>query len=134
MRCHRSRGEGEAERTNSAISDALVDGATLEWEKHRRREDLSEEEIKQMSPQSYEGYGKKRMEKNAGYVCSQVVERINDAPVLKEYIKSELSEPPDELFFFNSVYFDNYRGASERNKAQVPGAAYFRKIEKKEDH
>ena len=47
MRCHRSRGDsgqGEAERTNSAISDALMDGATLEWEKYRRFEDLSEEE------------------------------------------------------------------------------------------
>ena len=26
-------GQGEAERTNSVISDALVDGTTLEWEK-----------------------------------------------------------------------------------------------------
>ena len=138
VRCHRSRGDsgqGEAERTNSAISDALVDGATLEWEKYRRFEDLSEEEIKQMSLQSYEEYEKKRMEKNAWYVCSQVAERIDDAPVLKEYIKSKVSEPPDELFFFNSVYLDSYRGASERNKAEVPGAAYFRKIESfVEDH
>ena len=104
VRCHRSRGDSgqdEAERTNSAISDALVDGATLEWEKYRRFEDLSEEEIKQMSLQSYEEYEKKRMEKNAWYVCSQVAERIDDAPVLKEYIKSKVSEPPDELFFFN---------------------------------
>ena len=88
-----------------------------------------------MSLQSYEEYEKKRMEKNAWYVCSQVAERIDDAPVLKEYIKSKVSEPPDELFFFNSVYLDNYRGASERNKAEVPGAAYFRKIESfVEDH
>ncbi|CAH3033710.1 unnamed protein product, partial [Porites lobata] len=138
MRCHRSRGDsgqGEAERTNSAISDALVDGATLEWEKYRRFEDLSEEEIKQLSLQSYEDYEKKRMEKNAWYVCSQVAERIDDAPVLKDYIKSKVSESPDELFFFNSVYLDNYRGASERNKEQVPGGAYFRKIESfMEDH
>jgi len=59
VRCHRSRGDsgqGEAERTNSAISDALVDGATLEWEKYRRFEDLSEDEIKAMSLHSYEKY------------------------------------------------------------------------------
>ena len=42
---------------------------------------------------------------------------------------SKESELPDELFFFNSVYHDNYWGLSERNKAQVPGAAYLRKIE-----
>ena len=49
----------------AAISDALVDGATLEREKYRRFEDLSEEEIKRMSLQSYNGYEKKEMEKNA---------------------------------------------------------------------
>ena len=39
VRCHRSRGDsgqGEAERTNSAIADGLVDGATLEWGKFKR--------------------------------------------------------------------------------------------------
>ena len=81
-----------------------------------------------MSLQPYEDYEKKRMEKNASYVYSQVAERINDAPVLKECIKSKVSAPPNELFFFNCVYLDNDRGASERNKAQVSGAAYFRKI------
>ena len=75
VRCHRSRGDsvqGEAERTNSAISDALVDRATLEWEKYRRFEDLSEDEIKAMSLHSYEQYEKERMEKNAWHVCKHV--------------------------------------------------------------
>ena len=44
-----------------------MDGATLECEKYRRFEDLSEEEIKRMSLQSYKGYKKKRTEKNALY-------------------------------------------------------------------
>ena len=94
VRCHRSRGDsgqGEAERTNSAISDALVDGATLEWEKYRGFEDLSEDEIKAMSLHSYEQYEKERMEKNAWHVCKQVAERIDDAPVLKDYISSRVS-------------------------------------------
>ena len=43
-----------------------MDGAT-ECEKYRRFEDLSEQEIKRMSLQSYKGYEKKRMEKNALY-------------------------------------------------------------------
>ncbi|CAH3040108.1 unnamed protein product, partial [Pocillopora meandrina] len=123
VRCHCSRGDsgqGEAERTNSAISDALVDGATLEWEKYRRFEDLSEEEIKQLSLQSYEEYEKKRMEKNAWYVCSQVAERIDDAPVLKDYIKSKVSESPDELFFFNSIRKDiRTRAAQERRRQEA---------------
>ena len=35
VRVHRSggdSGQGEAERTNSAIADSVVDGATIEWE------------------------------------------------------------------------------------------------------
>lgn len=97
MRCHHSRGDsrqGEAERTNSAISDALVDGATPDWEEYRRFEDLTEEEIKEMSLQSYEEYEKKRMEINAWHECRQVAERIDDAPVLKEYIKSSCEGAP----------------------------------------
>ena len=126
VRCHLSRGDsgqGEAEPTNSAISDALVDGATLEWEKYRRFEDLSEEEIKRMSLHSYEGYENKRMEKNAWYVCSQFAERIDDAPVLKYCIKSKVSEPPEELFFFNSGHLDRYRSALGRNKMEFPSVA-----------
>jgi len=57
-----TKGEGESERTSSTCSCG-------KWEKHRRCDDLSEEEYKQMSLQSQEEYEKKRMEKNTGYVC-----------------------------------------------------------------
>ncbi|CAH3135445.1 unnamed protein product, partial [Porites lobata] len=128
-------GQGEAERTNSAISGALVDGATLEWKKYRRFEDLSEDEIKAMSLHSYEQYEKERMEKNAWHVCKQVAERIDDAPVLKDYITSRVSESPEELFFFNASELNTYRNASENSKAEIPGAAYLNKIESFiEDH
>ncbi|CAH3158915.1 unnamed protein product, partial [Pocillopora meandrina] len=59
--------------------------------------------------------------------------RFRDAELARVHNSDYRS--PDELFFFNSVYLDNYRGASERNKEQAPGAAYFRKIESfMEDH
>ena len=48
-------------------------------------EDLSEDEIKTMSLDSYGQYEKERMEKNAWHVCKQLAERIDDAPVLKDY-------------------------------------------------
>ena len=68
------------------------------------------------------------MEKNAWYVCGQVAERIDDAPIHKDYIKSKVSQPPEELFF-SSFYHDGHRSASGRNKMEFPGAGYFRKIE-----
>ena len=48
------------------------------------------------------------------YVSEKIVERIDDAPVLKEYIHSHLSETSEELFFFNKPYIDSYRDASEK--------------------
>ncbi|CAB4042502.1 Transient receptor potential cation channel subfamily A member 1 [Paramuricea clavata] len=39
IRLHRSRGDsgqGEAERTNSAIGDSVVDGSTIEWEQFKK--------------------------------------------------------------------------------------------------
>ena len=51
-RCHRSRddsGQNEAERTNSAVGDAVVDGSKIEWEVEKRFEGMTPEEIDGMS-------------------------------------------------------------------------------------
>ena len=69
------------------------------------------------------------MAKNAWYVSGQIAERIDDAPVLKEYIHSHLSETSEELFFFNKPYIDSYRDASEKMKDKVSGSSYIQKIE-----
>ena len=57
MRLHRSRGDsrqGEAERTNSAIGDAVVDGATINWEVYKQFEGMNEEEINQLIVKKFE--------------------------------------------------------------------------------
>ena len=67
IRCHRSRGDngqGEAERTNSAIGDALVDGATINWEHTKRFKGINEDEIQSMSLKEYENYEESRMQSN----------------------------------------------------------------------
>ena len=79
---------------------------------------------------AYEEYERERMAKYAWYVCGQVSERIHDAPMLKEYIQSRVSEPSNELFFFNSANMQIYRNSSEKNKMKGPGLAYFNKIER----
>ena len=117
-------GQGEAERTNSAIADAVVDVATLDWERVKRFDDLSKEQISKISLPE-----RQHMAKSAWYVSEQIVERIDDAPVLREYIHSHLSETLEELFFFNKPYIDSYRDAFEKTKGKVPGSSYIRKIE-----
>lgn len=42
-------GDSEAERTNSAAGDNIVDGATLQWNKYQRFHSLSDEEISQLT-------------------------------------------------------------------------------------
>ena len=52
IRLYRSRGnsgKGEAERTNSAIGDAIVDGATIEWETFKQFEGMSQREIEMLT-------------------------------------------------------------------------------------
>ena len=103
IRLHRSRGDsgqGEAERTNSAIGDSVVDGATIEWEKYKQFEGVSEEKINQLSVKEFEEMEVKRMEKNAWNGAKLLVDRVDGAPVLRERIKAHLSEDEQGQFFF----------------------------------
>ena len=131
IRCHRSRGDsgqGEAERTNSAIGDALVDGATINWEHTKRFEGMSEDEILSMSLKEYECYEEMRMQSNAWYVSKIIQERIQDAPVLNEYISSFVSDKPNEMFFPNQdLLHESSQKSSESAKEEVPGANYLRR-------
>ena len=103
-RCHRSRddsGQNEAERTNSAIGDAVVDGSTIEWEHEKRFQGMTSEEIDNFSLQDYEEYEHARMERNAWTVAEEVQKRVDDAPVLSEYITAYTSQKINDTFFFN---------------------------------
>ena len=89
VRVHRARedsGQGEAERTNAAVGDAVIDGGTIKWDYFPRFDDLSDEEVQNMMLESYEQYEDRRMEQNACRVAQDV------APVLSSYIKSFVTE------------------------------------------
>ena len=131
IRVHRANGDSgqnEAERTNSAIGDAVVDGATINWEYHKRFEGLTDEEILSLSLQEYDALEEERMQKNAWRVAHEVSARIDDAPVLSEYIKSLVSNKPDEGLFFNQDVLKEYNSKSIEQKKEVPGASYIKKI------
>ena len=136
---HRSRGDsgqGEAERTNSAIGDSVVDGATINWERHKQFEEMTEDKIKSLGVKEFEELEKERMEKNAWFVAGLLVERIDGAPVLSERIKAYLSEKKEDHFFFNRKYLLQFHSATTpKAKDSVPGSAYFSKIMRfYEDH
>ena len=51
IRVHRAQedsSQGEAERTNAAVGDAVIDGGSIKWEYFPRFHDKSDEEIEKM--------------------------------------------------------------------------------------
>jgi hypothetical protein len=89
IRVHRSRNDShmnEAERTNSAIGDALVDGGTIEWERQKLFEGLTDEQISNLTLNEFEEHQKQIMRKNALDVTDEVVQRLDGAPALGEFI------------------------------------------------
>ena len=104
IRVHRGAGDSgqnEAERTNLAIGDSVVDGATINWEHHKRFEGLSEDEIASLSLEEYEKAGEERIERNACKVANEIAARIDDAPVHSEYIKCFVAHKGEDGLFFN---------------------------------
>ena len=90
---------------------------------------MSEDEIQSMSLKEYECYEEMRMQSNAWYVSKIIQERIQDAPVLNEYISSFVSDKPNEMFFPNQdLLHESSQKSSESAKEEVPGANYFKKI------
>ena len=47
------RGQNGAERTNSATMDVVVDGSKINWECHKRFDELTGEEILSLNLQRY---------------------------------------------------------------------------------
>ena len=95
IRVHRSRGDSgqnDAQRTNSAIGDSVVDGSTIDWNFYKRFDDLSDKQVTEMTPTEFEIYEQNMMSRNAWGVAEIVRERVDDAPVLGDFIGGLLAE------------------------------------------
>ena len=132
VRVHRARGDSgqnEAERTNSAIGDSVVDGATIKWEHFKRFDGLSADEITELTLEAFERMEEERMTKNAWRVANQVAARIDDAPVHSEYIKCIVAEKPVDGLFFNQEYLRKYfRSKASHRRLSIPGSGYMSMI------
>ena len=103
VRIHRARGDSgqnEAERTNSASGDAIVDGSTINWEFYSRFDGMSDEQVKALNMTEFEKYEHERMSKNAWRVAHEIANRIDGSPVLSDYTNSYVAEDITSQFFF----------------------------------
>ncbi len=96
-RCHRVRGDScqnEAERTNSALGDAIADGGTIEREYYEQFHDLIDEQVQNLSLKECTEHEEARMEKNAWKAAVDV-----NNYVLKEFVKV----PMKQIFLLHYV-------------------------------
>jgi hypothetical protein len=137
VRVHRARGDSgqnEAERTNSASGDAIVDGKTIEWEYHKKFEGMTSDERAAMSINEFDVYEARRMARNAWHVSEDLANRLDGAPVLSSYIHGLVSCKPEEQFFFNKNELRAYIASSASTRKDLPGGAYITKIYDFMDH
>ena len=90
IRVHPSRensADNEAERTNTAIGDSIVDGSTIQWQQYKKFDSLSDEEISTLTLKEFEEHERQRMEKNAWHSAIEISKRIDGAPVFNEFIQ-----------------------------------------------
>ena len=112
------------------LGHPVVDGGTLNWEIFKRFEDVTQEDKLNMNFDVFCKYEEKRMAKNAWAVAKEIRDHLDDAPVMREYVKSFLVEEDDRGFFHShdqlKLFIDN---RNEKQQQNVPGYYHFKKIE-----
>ena len=111
------------------IGDAVVDGKTIEWEKRKRFEGMTEEEIAGLSVKDYDTLEEERMRKNCWDVSKELTRRIDGAPVLGEFIHCQTSVKSEDMYFFNKDVLKQYIDTTSIvNRDRIPGSGYIAKI------
>ena len=110
----------------------MSNGSHLHWEYYKRFDDLSEEDVRDMSIDDFTEFEEQRTLKNVMYVCHDLAYRIQDAagPKGSMDLMSGYSCQTKESHFFNDTeYLAEYlKAASVSKRAQMPGHAYYSKI------
>lgn len=130
IRVHRApgdSGQNEAERTNSYIGDALVDGAALEWQHFKIFDGYSPSDIDEMSFDDVQRHISDITVKNSWAVANDISLRIDDEPAPgSSFLRSTVVKPISEHFFQNCTEMMCYAQCkSEITKKDVPGHGYF---------
>ena len=133
-RIHRAphdSGQNEAEHSNTAIGEALVDGRALHWEYFQPTDLISEEELKTHTVKEMREVEAEEVECNAWRVAQDVVSRIEGEPgPASDCMKAFVTNRKEQQFFFSTEYIQQYYATkSETRKVKVPGNNYFKKLD-----
>ena len=118
-----------AERTNSAISDAMCVGTSIDCDLHNPLENLSVEEVSELNTDKFKELSFQAQVKNSHSICDSLVQRINGAPCLGNFItgRSGLSYE-DQFLGFLKPFVQDILSASDMT--QVPGGNFALDLER----
>ena len=124
-------GQNEAERSNAAICEALVDGRALHWEYFQPTDLISEEELKTLTVEEMKQLEAEVVQRIAWRVAQDFVSRIDgELGPTGDCMKAFVTNRKEQQFFFNTEYIQQYNAAkSETRKVKVPGHNYFKKLD-----
>ena len=131
IRLHLANGDSshnEVERCQAYVEDAICDGGALEWEHRKLLDHKTIDDLKQMSSAELADYEIKRMTYNAYKICEEVAARIDGVPSPSGYLKGFKAFKKDEMFFNDKEFLSMYLSKSEKERIQLPGAAYYKQL------
>jgi hypothetical protein len=109
-----------AERTNSAISDAMCVGTSIDCDVHNPLENLTVEEVSNLDNKTFKELSFNAQVKNSHFIAKQLVERVNGAPCLGNFITGRMGLSEEDQFLgFLKPYLPAILSASDLT--QVPG-------------
>ena len=128
-RVHRARddsGQGESERTNASIGEALCGGQALKWNYYVPLEGKTKEEKEAMTIEEIEQEEEICEEKNAWRIAQDVRDRIHMEPgPAGDVMFAHVTEKPDKQFFHNKIHLEKYNKAAKSKQKDMPGGHYF---------
>ena len=109
-----------AERTNSAFSDAMCVGTTIDCEVYNPLENLTVDEVSNLDSRTFKELSFQAQVKNSHLITQQLVQRINGAPCLGNFITGRVGlNQEDQFLGFLKPYLPSILAASDLT--QVPG-------------
>jgi hypothetical protein len=117
-----------AERTNSAISDAMCVGTTIDCDIYNPIEHLNLQEVANLDSRRFKELCFEAQIKNSHFISQQLVQRVNGAPCLGNFITGRIGISQDDQFLgFLKSYIQNMTAASDLSS--VPGGRFVLELE-----
>ena len=117
-----------AERTNSAISDAMCVGSSIDCNIHDALENLSVEEVANLDNKTFKELSFQAQIKNSHHITEQLVQRLNGAPCLGNFITGRVGICQEDQFLgFLKPYIQDIISSADPSK--VPGGSFALTLE-----